>query len=237
MRWSKRLLRNEGARRLLCAVGAAYVWFVYRTTHWQIVGREAAERLWAEQKPFLGCFWHGRMLLMPFIWSSERPFAMLISRHPDGQFIARTIAHFGIDAIAGSSSSGGGDALRSIVKTLKSGISVGITPDGPRGPRMRASIGAIHAARLARVALVPVAVATSRRFVLDSWDRFIVALPFGRGAFVWGRPIHIPVDADADAIESLRRDFENELNRVSAEADRLVGQSPIEPAAAETVAA
>jgi hypothetical protein len=167
---------------------------------------------------------------MPFIWNVDRPFAMLISKHADGRLIAETVSHFGIDTIAGSSSKGGSDALRAIVRALKSGTSVGVTPDGPRGPRMRASTGVVQAARLARVPLVPVSVATSRRRMLGSWDRFLLAWPFGTGAFVWGRAIEIGPDAGEAEVEAARQALEEELNRVSAEADRLVGQVPVEPA-------
>ncbi len=231
----KRLLRSEPVRRVLCRLGAAYIRLVHKSTRWQVEGRDAAERLWAENRPFIGAFWHGRMLLMPCIWGSDRPFAMLISRHADGQFIQRTIHHFGIAAIAGSTSAGGSDALRQIVRTLKAGASVGITPDGPRGPRMRAAAGIIQAARLAQVPILPASVATSRRRVLGSWDRFIVALPFSKGAFVWGAPIAVPADADAATIERLRVELEAALNHVSARADRLVGQQPIEPESTQWV--
>ena len=226
----KRIVRSEAGRRAIGALGATYVRLVHGTTRWTTVGRETPERLWAEGRPFIGCFWHCRMLLMPYIWGVDRPFAMLISKHADGRLIAETIGHFGIDTIAGSSSKGGGEALRAMVRALKSGISVGVTPDGPRGPRMRAASGVVQAARLARVPLVSVAVATGRRKALGSWDRFLLALPFSPGAFVWGRAIEVDADADAAAIEAARAALESELNRVSAEADRLVGQTPIEPA-------
>jgi lysophospholipid acyltransferase (LPLAT)-like uncharacterized protein len=155
---------------------------------------------------------------------------MLISRHPDGQLIARTVAHFGIRTVAGSSSRGGGAALRLMVKALKAGDCVGITPDGPRGPRMRASEGAIHVARLSGAPLVPAAFGARARKVLGSWDRFVVAAPFAGGAFVWGEPIEVARDADDAAIERARRTLEDSLNAVTAEADRLCGQEPVEPA-------
>jgi len=226
----KRIVRSDPGRRVLGWLGAGYVRLVHATTRWTTVGRETPERLWAEGRPFIGCFWHGRMLMMPYIWTVDRPFAMLISRHADGRLIAATVAHFGIDTIAGSSSKGGGEALRAMVRTLKSGISVGVTPDGPRGPRMRASTGVVQAARLARVPLVPVAAATGRCKELRSWDRFLLALPFSRGAFVYGRAIELAPDAGESEVEAARVALELELNRVSAEADRMVGRAPVEAA-------
>jgi len=226
----KRIIRSEIGRNALAALGAGYVRFVYRTTRWTTVGRETPERFWAEGRPMVGCFWHNRMLLMPFIWPTGRPISMLISRHGDGLLISDIIRRLGIDTIAGSSSRGGADALRAMIATLKSGVSVAITPDGPRGPRMHAAVGAVQAARIAGAPLVPVSLATARRKALRSWDRFLLAWPFGAGVFVWGKPIEIAPDADEAEIEVARLALESELNRVSAEADRLVGQAPIEPA-------
>lgn len=228
----KRVLTSVPVRRVLCRLGAAYIRFVKASSRWQTEGFETPQRLWQAGQPFIGAFWHGRMLMIRYMWTSERPVAMLISRHADGRFIAETIRHFGVSAIAGSSSHGGSEALRQMVRALKAGTSVGITPDGPRGPRMRAAPGAVQAARLAGVPLVPGAVATSRRRVLGSWDRFVVALPFSRGAFVWGEPIHVPADADAARMEQIRRQLEDALNEVTQRADRIVGQVPIEPATA-----
>ena len=71
-----------------------------------------------------------------------------------------------------------------------------ITPDGPRGPAMSVSIGIVNAARLAQVPIVPITYATSRRWIFSSWDHFHVALPFGRGLFLWGTPIEIPLELD-----------------------------------------
>jgi lysophospholipid acyltransferase (LPLAT)-like uncharacterized protein len=95
---------------------------------------------------------------------------------------------------------------------------------------MHAAAGAVQAARLAGVPLVPASLATGRRKVLRSWDRFLLAWPFGTGVFVWGKAIEIAADAGESEVEAVRLALEAELNRISAEADRLVGHAPVEPA-------
>jgi lysophospholipid acyltransferase (LPLAT)-like uncharacterized protein len=95
---------------------------------------------------------------------------------------------------------------------------------------MRASLGAVEIARIAGKPLVPVAFSTTRRRVLGSWDRFVLALPFGRGVFVVGDPIAPPAADDRGAAEAARRRLEDALNAVTAEADRLTGHAPVEPA-------
>jgi len=97
---------------------------------------------------------------------------------------------------------------------------------------MRAQPGVVALAARARVPVVPVAWSASRRWIAPSWDRFVVALPFARGVFVWGEPVTVPADADAPALEAARRLLEERLNAVTAEADRLVGRAPVEPAPA-----
>lgn len=226
----KTFFRREGVRRVLCWLGAQYIRFVRGTGSWTVVRGEIPRRLWDQGRPFILCFWHGRLLMMPYAWDPARTIHMLISHHPDGRLIAHTVAHFGIRTAAGSSSRGGASALRLMVRALQAGECVGITPDGPRGPRMRASDGAIHVARLSGAPLVPAAFGARARRVLASWDRFVVARPFAGGAFVWGEPIAVARDADDAAIEAARRALEESLNAVTAEADRLCGQEPVEPA-------
>ncbi|HIJ38100.1 MAG TPA: lysophospholipid acyltransferase family protein, partial [Rhodospirillaceae bacterium] len=182
---------------------------------------------WEQNKPFILAFWHGRILMMPFCWRRERPINMLISQHRDGQIIARTVSHFGIDTIAGSSSRGGFSALRSMLKNLKAGRCVGITPDGPRGPRMTASEGIVQLAKISGTPIIPCTFSSRWRFVLGSWDRFILALPFSRGEIRWGQPITVPGDANPALLEELRATIEQQLNAITDETDRRMGHPPI----------
>ena len=225
------LSRNSVARTIVAALAAQYIRLIHLTGRWQVIGEEIPRRFWDARRPFLVCFWHGRLLMMPYCRNPDAPpVYILISRHPDGRFIADTIKHFGVGAITGSTSRGGTSALRAVLKILASGATAGITPDGPRGPRMRAGIGAINAARMAGVAILPITFAASRRIVFNSWDRFVVALPFAKGVLIWGDPIEIARDADHVTVERARRKLEDRLNALCHEADRLVGAEPIEPA-------
>ena len=230
-RLTKFVTRLGPVQRLLALLAAGLIALVRATTRWQGVNEATARAAWAGERPIIVAFWHNRLTMMPYCWRSRKPFHMLISAHPDGQLIAKTVSHFGISTIAGSSTRGGSDALRGLVKTLKAGESVGITPDGPRGPRMRAGDGALALARLSDVVIVPAAVSVSRRIILKTWDRSIIALPFGRGAMVWGEPLAVPRDADETALAALQARLETELNRVSAIADEMVGHEAMTPGA------
>jgi hypothetical protein len=110
-----------------------------------------------------------------------------------------------------------------MLASLKQGHSVGITPDGPRGPAMRLSAGVVALARLSGAPIVPVAVCTGRYYVLDTWDRFHFALPFSKGAIVIGDPITIERKIDGPAQEAARRQVEAALMEVTERADQMTG--------------
>ena len=224
----KNLIRSDGFRRALCWIGACYIRFVQISGRWQVVRGHIPEQFWKADKPFILVFWHCRLLMMPLCWDPKKQIHMLISQHRDGQIIARTVSHFGIKTTAGSTSKGGARALRSILKTIEAGEYIGITPDGPRGPRMRASEGVVSIARLSGVPIIPVAYSSRNGRNLNSWDRFLVAFPFSKSAIVWGEPIEVPRDADRAAQEQARLKIEDAINAVTHEADKIVGRPPLE---------
>jgi lysophospholipid acyltransferase (LPLAT)-like uncharacterized protein len=221
--WRRRLLRHGRLRRAVCWSIHCYIRFVYLTNRWRIEGADRPRRLLAEGRIFIGAFWHGRMMLIPMAWRQMAPMHMLISAHRDGQLIAGAMRYFGIESIAGSTRRGGSSASRAMLKRLGDGDCVAITPDGPRGPAMTASLGIVNLAKLARVPIQPVTYATSRRLLLATWDRYHLALPFGRGVILWGEPIEIAPDLDPAALEHARRLIEARMREMVREADSLVG--------------
>jgi 3-deoxy-D-manno-octulosonic-acid transferase len=233
-RWGRRVLRSSRLRRLSCWVIHLYIRFVYATNRWTVEGGEVPRRLHAEGHSFILAFWHGRLLMIPMAWQRLAPMHMLISAHRDGRIIADAVTYFGVHSIAGSSRRGGSAALRGMLKRLNAGECVGITPDGPRGPATQATSGIVNLARLAGVPIVPIVFATSRRRVLPSWDRFHLALPFGRGAFLWGEPIEIARDLDPAGLERARLLVEDRMNDLAQEADRRVGHEGDSPSPALT---
>ena len=234
----KRILRSAPVVRFVARIIALYVRFVHATSPWTTLGAEHPARFTAEDQPYIIAFWHGRLLLMPPAWTYNHPLYVLISHHRDGELIARAMGPFGLGTIRGSTAKsgrekGGAAALRVILQTLKQGDIVAITPDGPRGPRMRASSGIAAAARLAKVPVIPLGYGVARRKVMSSWDRFIVPFPFNRGVYIWGDPIDVYSDP-SESLEQAALRIETALNNVCAASDRYCGQTPIEPAPAAT---
>jgi len=227
----KKCSRNSLARAAACLAAAFLIRLVWATSRWRVIKAPTLEALWNSDKPMIVCFWHGRLMMMPFAWTRAQRFSMLISGHPDGLLIAGTVARLGIRSEVGSSSRGGVEALRGLVRILKGGGSIGITPDGPRGPRMRASTGAVALARLSGAALVPLTFSCRPRRIMNSWDSFLFAWPFSRGVFIWGEPMEVPPEADSTALDTMRLELEERMNAMTAEADLLCGHNPVPPAA------
>lgn len=233
MSFGKSLLAKKWVQAALAGCVAFYIRLVDWTSRWTVVNGDHVAKLKAANKPSIVCFWHGRMLLLTCSWRSKMPFDMLISDHRDGRMIAQVIAHFGQGTVVGSTSKGGTAALRTILRALSGGTVIGFTPDGPRGPRMRASAGIVVAAKLAKVPILPVTYGAKHRRMLGSWDRFILPRLFNRCALVWGDPIHVPTDADADALERARLEVERSLNAITRQADALFGLEAPPPAEVE----
>ena len=216
----KKIFRTKLAYNIICWIGAKYIKFVSFTTKWSFINKKYVENLWKKNESFILCFWHGRLLMMPLSWNKKKKINVLISTHSDGQLLSKTVKHFNIETITGSSSKGGSEAIRNIIKSLKSGISIGMTPDGPRGPRMKVNSAIIKIASLTGHKIVPLSYSVKKKFFLNSWDKFLVALPFGKGCFVWGKPIKIKKNISTNEDLKLSKRLENNLLKLTKKADR-----------------
>lgn len=201
-------------------LGALGVRMLARTL---LIRREeaAVAPLWQAGTPVIYATWHGRILLLPYLYGWRRA-CVLASRSRDGEILARFVARFGLEPVRGSSSRGGAEALRLLMRDLGQGRDVVVVPDGPRGPREMAKLGMIVLARLSGAPIVPIAVGASAEWRLGSWDEFRIPKPFARCVLRFGDPIRIPTDADRQAQEAARKDVEAALHtlcwRVDAEA-------------------
>lgn len=239
----KSLLGNPFVQFLIGRIMGSYLLFVGVTTRWKRVNREAVEPFWTGEGRLVACIWHGRFALVHKLWRFGRGITkavFLISRSREGGIVAHVSRTVGAEVIRGSAAKGvqqkgGREAAREIMRHIEGGGCIGMTPDGPRGPRMRAKTGPVQLARMAQAPLIALAWSTSNRIVFKkSWDRFIFPLPFGKGALVWSDPIPPPsANADAAELEAVRLKLETEMNRIAEEADRIAGVEVIAPAPAK----
>jgi lysophospholipid acyltransferase (LPLAT)-like uncharacterized protein len=147
---------------LLPPVAAALIRGVSRTMRFETRGHEAVDALYREGKHVILAFWHGQQLMAPIGYRGTG-LHVLISRHGDGEIIARIIARFGYQAVRGSSTRGGAGALRALIKVCLSGRDVAVTPDGPKGPRHVAKLGVVQLAKATGLPIVPAAFACSKK--------------------------------------------------------------------------
>ncbi len=125
--------------------------------------------------------WHGELFVAPQVYRTLRKSqktSAIISKHHDGDLIAKILSFFNIVALRGSSKKGARAVLLSSIKSLKDGYSVMITPDGPRGPRHSMSDGAVALAKRANLPLMVVNFQAESYWQLNSWDRFVIPKPF-----------------------------------------------------------
>lgn len=234
-----RLIKRLAASRLAAGIASAfitfYIWLVFHTSRGRFIGREHADRLEQNREGFIVAFWHQRLLLGASVRrETKRRVFMLISTHRDGEIIANAVKPFGIELIRGSAANpkkkfkekSGAPALAQMIAALRQGDVVGMTPDGPRGPRGVAQPGVIRLAQLSGAPILPAAYSASPGRFLGSWDRFLLALPFSRLCFVAMAPIRVERDATPAAIEEARQMLQNALCEAAARADSEVGQSP-----------
>ncbi len=187
---------------------------------WRGIEHCAAAREISKQVIF--AFWHGRLLVLSYSHRG-RSIQVLASEHQDGDLMGRAITWLGFGHLKGSTSRGGARALRELAKVLKEGLDVGLTVDGPRGPRGVLHQGAVELSRMTGSTIVPISNTARPRSLFDSWDRFQVPAPFSRIIIAYGEPMLVPGEADREERERLRLELERRLNDLTAELDATSG--------------
>lgn len=158
------------------------------------------------QHGLIWMFWHNRMLIVPSLYSRYtwkfRQAAVLTSASRDGAVLAAVMRQFGLNAVRGSSSRRGAQAMIECRRLLKQNYYIGITPDGPRGPLYEMQPGVIQLARLCGVPVVPITVEYEKAWRLKSWDRFFIPKPFSVVRVRFLPFIHV---RDGEAAETARQ--------------------------------
>jgi lysophospholipid acyltransferase (LPLAT)-like uncharacterized protein len=229
MKFTRRLMQKRWVQKTSGVAAAEYLRLVWMTSRFTM---EPADpyRLYAREQPVILAMWHGQHFMLPFLRRGF-PFKVLISRHIDGEINAIAAEWLGVGTVRGSGDhgrryhvKGGVGAFKSMMDAIAEGWNMTLTADVPKVSRV-AGLGIIKLASATGRPIFPVALATSRRKVLDNWDRSAINLPFSRGATVVGDPIRVPADAGPEALEHARSALEQALNaateRAYAIADRL----------------
>ncbi len=163
--------------------------------------------------------WHGRILYL-FYYLRRRPdFYLLISPSEDGDLLARLARLMGYSVIRGSTYKKAVSSARALIKVLQREKRIIIIADGSRGPRIKAQPGSIQIAGITDAPLIPMTFGAKRKFELNSWDRFVIPLPFTCCTVSFGQPIPIPLRPDIESVQKKQNELEKALNRLTEESE------------------
>ncbi len=225
-KWKER--KRRWLAVLLPPLATLVIRLLHLTLRYRIHVAEETRRILEEGKPVLLAFWHGRMLILPPVlregyWKRGHAIWVMVSRHWDGELIARTVKPFRVFSARGSSTRGGREALQELVEKGRMGLTVAITPDGPAGPCYTVQPGVVRIAQLTGLPIVPLTWAACPRWIASSWDRFQIPRPFSRVSVVFDEPIRVAAGEDPDGLEACRACVEKRLgqatDRMEAEAE------------------
>ena len=231
----KKLLRNTAVQGFLGWVLAGYLILIRRTTRWRHEGLDKVEHILVSDQGALGLFPHGRIpicLGMAEVWWRKEKRRCMVSPSADGDFVALALEHARYPAIRISSAKKGDSnkarqavaAFRAAINWVSEGGVLIVTPDGPRGPNEVVAAGSLQIAKRTGAPVFITGLAVSPAIQLDTWDRVMIAAPFGRGATVWEGPFHVPADADDAAIETLVKQWSEIMQAATRRAEALVGR-------------
>ena len=162
---------------------------------------------------------------MPYAYPGRR-IVVLASSHRDSRMLGNILTRFGLVRVEGSSTRGGTAGLRALLRKVREGYDVGITPDGPKGPRRQVKQGVVATASFTGLPVIPVTFSAANARRLGSWDRTMLPRPFSRGLFLYGEPIRVPRKTDDEGLEQYRLSLESSLNTLTDAADRETGVGP-----------
>ena len=219
------------ALRVLSRLAIWYLRLVHATNRYEVEPSDILETV-TPQQPLIVGVWHGQHILLPVIPIGLNASAM-ISRNFDGEVTARIVEYFGnrvIRASGGRKQSetlqkGGMTGFLEMLRALENGDNVVQTADIPKGIARKVGLGIITLAQRSGSPVVPLAIASSRRFVFEkAWDRAALNLPFGKTVICVGELIRVAKDADDAELEAKRKLLEREMTKATARAYEMTGK-------------
>jgi lysophospholipid acyltransferase (LPLAT)-like uncharacterized protein len=214
-------------KKLVAALGPSLAYWVIRILGWTMrfeeVNAEILRSLFEKETPFIGAFWHGRLLMMPLVYKGKK-LSILVSPHRDGQIVGKALQRFGFGTIPGSTYRKGFSAFKQMLKAHQIGSDVVIVPDGPRGPRQQVQIGVIELAKRTGRPILPATFGASKGIFFKTWDRFLLPYPFSKGVYIYGEPVYVDPHGDRNHLEERRVLLEKRLNELTDQADHYFDQ-------------
>jgi lysophospholipid acyltransferase (LPLAT)-like uncharacterized protein len=213
-------------QELIAFIIVTYMKFVYFTSKKKYKNLDIFLDSLKKGESVMICSWHNTIMIMPLLMfeikkiKNRKEINSLASKHGDGKIVGKIMNKFGFINIAGSSNrdnkKGRGiniNDLKKIIKNLKKGYSLAITPDGPRGPKYKINSHIVNIARLSGSKILPSSCGISRCIRLNSWDNFIFPLPFSKIYFYFDKKITIDKKIKEEGIKQQNLEIEKKINK------------------------
>jgi len=207
----KKLLFNYVIPYLL--FGLVYLWCM--TLRSKNMNEEEENHFKNLTGPYILTLWHGRIFYLFYYLRRHPDYFLLISPSEDGDLLARLARLMGYSVIRGSTYKKAVSAARSLIKVLRRNQRIIIIADGSRGPKCVAQPGFVQLAGITGTPIFPMTFGAKNKVVLNSWDQFVIPLPFTRCTLNFSSPISLPPKSSEQIIEEKRLELENALNRIS----------------------
>ncbi len=240
---SKRKVKDffylKSSQLVISLIVALYVRFVVLTSRKTFYNNDHVKQLVKENKSFILTSWHNRIAIGSYAFLNSKKenkkfnFYAIASNHGDGMILGEFLRRFNFNIISGSTRKNNdlkkGMSLanfRQIFRLLnKDGSAICITPDGPRGPRFKVSGQIAAIAQKTSTPIIPTSFGISRRKIFNSWDKFILPLPFSKISLCLGDPIYI--DKNSKDLVKENQKIEDAINSISRFSDESVNVNPL----------
>jgi len=208
--------------RVIIAVGYWFIRLLGPTLRVCVSFEDGAQQS-LKQRPTILSFWHACIIPATYAFR-DLGIRVMSSNSYDGEYMGRIIHRFGFVAVKGSSSRNAVRALLGLRRALDEGWSVAFSLDGPRGPRYKVKPGPVALARSSSVPLSVFHIAVERAWVLNTWDRLVIPMPFSRVMLRIGKMIAVPRDTSDAGMPSYEAQLQASLDRVREFAEANVGK-------------
>ena len=219
MRVIKRFSKTHIGQKLIGFLFYSITSLISRSIRWEYLVENEKSNIFNSNEEYIFCCWHNKLFLGPHLLPRNRIINALQSSHSDGMVTSLAFKYLGMNVILGSSKKGGMQAFRKMVKCIKSGESVAITPDGPKGPKEKVKEGIIKLAQITETSIIPLVWTTNKFKLINSWDNFVIPYPFSKGVYSFGKPIYIKKKINEYELEIARQNLENEIKRLTKEVE------------------
>lgn len=229
---TRSVLYTKIGQELICNLIILYIKIVDLTSKTKISGSNYAFERFKNNQSVIINSWHHQIMMSSLVPKQIRKFnktkriASLASKHGDGRLVGKIMEKSGVINISGSTKDGrksgrGIDmsGLKAIIRAIKNELGIAITPDGPRGPSEKINGEVIKIAELTGAPIIPVGIGYSRYFRLNTWDKFVIPLPFSKVCFYYGEPFFVPKNLDEEEIKNLNLKLETAINFVAKQAN------------------